>query len=215
MPPYLSRRADPALPGALRSSADAEIEPDGPPRSPARAAREGLASHYRMRAEPHYVEALARPRAEIPPVTAARPPEPRVRTPLDRALGDASDALARALASVNQTLEDLPGAGRPLRERLLLELARAEAVRAGWLADAIAVLQQEPMPALDQVDLNRVAATVAEALGPEHRVTGETPRVTLAERPVTVFGDQRLLTVAAGGPSAGPGPLRGTERPPL
>lgn len=30
-------------------------------------------------------------------------------------------------------------------------------------------------------------------------MTGETPRVTLAERPVTVFGDQRLLTVAVGG----------------
>jgi hypothetical protein len=152
-----------------------------------------------MRAEPHYVETLARPGAEKarPPATA--PADPPVTPASDRPLGAATAALAGALGAINQTLRDLPVQGRPLRERLLLELARADAVRAGWLADALAVLQHEPMPALDQVNLTGILDQVAAALGPEQRVTGDSPRFTFAERPVMVFGDERLITVAVGG----------------
>jgi C4-dicarboxylate-specific signal transduction histidine kinase len=82
---------------------------------------------------------------------------------------------------------------------MLLDLARAEAIRAGWLADALAVLQREPLPALDQVNLNAVVARVADTLGPEQRITGQASSFSWPDAPVTVFGDDRLLTVAVGG----------------
>jgi hypothetical protein len=151
-----------------------------------------------MRAEPHYVEALARPRVEQPaPPPAA--PEARMSAPAGRTLGAATDALARALGSIQASLAEVNGQGRPLRERVLIELARAEAVRAAWLAEAVDVLQREPLPALDQVNLAAVVAAVAEALAPEHRLTGHGPGITRSEVPVKVFGDERLLTVAVGG----------------
>ena len=43
--------------------------------------------------------------------------------------------------------------GRPLRDRVAIDLARAEAGRARWVADAAAVLQVDPLPSLDEVDL--------------------------------------------------------------
>ena len=72
--------------------------------------------------------------------------------------------------SIQASLAEVNGQGRPLRERVLIELARAEAVRAAWLAEAVDVLQREPLPALDQVNLAAVVAAVAEALAPEHRL---------------------------------------------
>ena len=119
--------------------------------------------------------------------------------PAGRTLGAATDALARALGSIQASLAEVNGQGRPLRERVLIELARAEAVRAAWLAEAVDVLQREPLPALDQVNLAAVVAAVAEALAPEHRLTGHGPGITRSEVPVKVFGDERLLTVAVGG----------------
>jgi hypothetical protein len=151
-----------------------------------------------MRAEPHYVEALARPRVE--PLPAPPPPDvAAMNVVADRRFGVINEALGRALESLNASLGELQATGRPLRERLLLELARAEAVRAGWLAGALMVLQSEPLPALDQVNLGAVVARVADALGPEHRLTGESPTITRNDVPARVFGDERLLTVAVGG----------------
>lgn len=159
--------------------------------------REGLPAHYRMRAEPHYVEALARPQADRPVSQPSASGESHARA--DRALGAATDMLGRALESISASLEEVRGHGRPLRERLLLELARAEAVRAGWLADAVAILQREPLPGLDQVNLNDVVGRVVDLLGPEQRITGHAPTLVRPGGPVTVFGDDRLLTVAVAG----------------
>jgi signal transduction histidine kinase len=153
-----------------------------------------------MRADPHYVEALARPRVAPAVTTPAAPVEPpALGAPGDRAFGAASEALARALTSLHASLADVAVQGRPLRERLLLELARAEAIRASWLAEALAVLQSEPMPALDQVNLSAVVARVADALGSEHRLAGASPAIARTDVPARVFGDERLLTVAVGG----------------
>jgi hypothetical protein len=107
--------------------------------------------------------------------------------------------LARALESISASLQELHGRGRPLREQLLLELARAEAVRACWLADAVAILQREPLPGLDQVDLDDVARRVVDLLAPEQRITGHAPTLVRPGVPVIVFGDERLLTVAVAG----------------
>lgn len=197
-----SRRAELSASGSVPPPSD-EFEPEDPPSTPARPVREGLPTTYRMRAEPHYVEALARPRPEkaaLPAPAAAEPRgEARVKPGLDRVFGTASDSVARALGSIQASLADLNGEGRSLRERTLLELARAEAVRAAWLADALAVLQREPLPGLDQVNLGAVVSRVAELLGPEQRITGQGLAVGRAERPITVFGDERLLIVAVGG----------------
>ena len=41
---------------------------------------------------------------------------------------------------------------------MLLVLGRAEAVRAGWMSEAVAVMLREPLPGLDQVNLGTVVA---------------------------------------------------------
>jgi two-component system sensor histidine kinase/response regulator len=168
-----------------------------------RPAREGLPPSYRMRAEPHYVEALARPRVEA--LKEERPDaravsDARVSGGVsDRTLAPVSAALAQAVDAIRDALAGLPMGGRPLAERMAVELARAEAVRAGWLAQSVAVLQSDPLPALDQVDLGGVLSHVAKLLEPEHRITGAAPAVETPDAPVLVFGDFALLTVAVGG----------------
>lgn len=198
LPPYVS---------AARRGEHAALSPPDPGRngdqtsgSPVRPVREGLPAGYRMRADPHYVEALARPRIEPAMTSPVAPPDPPAAgAPDERALGAASEALARALTSLHATLAHIPVHGRPLRDRLLLEVARAEAIRASWVAEALAVLQSEPMPALDQVNLSAVVARVADALGTEHRLAGAAPAIARTDLPARVFGDERLLTVAVGG----------------
>lgn len=198
IPPYVS---------AARRGESAALPPPDPERnvdqtvgSPARVLREGLPAGYRMRADPHYVEALARPRVEPAMTSPVAPPDPpAVGAPGERAFGAVSEALARALTSLHASLAEVTVHGRPLRDRLLLELARAEAIRASWLAEALAVLQSDPMPALDQVNLSAVVARVADALGTEHRLAGASPAIARTDLPARVFGDERLLTVAVGG----------------
>jgi hypothetical protein len=188
------------------SDVEAEDTPGDPDIVPEpRPSREGLPPSYRMRAEPHYVETLARSRGE------ARPPDrPDVRATVttdprgtgsvsDRTLAPVAAALAQSVDAICDALAGLPTSGRPLAERMAVELARAEAVRARWLAQSVAVLQSDPLPALDQVNLGHVLANVAAALEPEHRITGASPAFELPAAPVMVFGDDALLRVAVGG----------------
>jgi len=158
-----------------------------------------------MRAEPHYVETLARPRVEATVIERA---DARTGAAADarvtggaseRALAPVSAALAEAVDAICGALAGLPMGGRPLAERMAVELARAEAVRARWLAQSVAVLQSDPLPALDQVDLGVVLSHVARLLEPEHRITGAAPTVEIPDAPSMVFGDAALLTVAIGG----------------
>jgi signal transduction histidine kinase len=151
-----------------------------------------------MRAESHYVEALSRPRQKRPVPTGSPPADARVSQPTERVLATATESLARTVHSLQATLAEVGLDGRSLRDRMLLELARAEAARAAWMSEAVTVLQREPMPGLDQVNLGAIISRVADALGPEQRLTGQTLAVGRADRPVTVFGDERLLTVAVG-----------------
>lgn len=186
----------------------------------------GLPPTYRMRADPHYVEALVAwsapsPAASAAPVVTtvldAAPEVPSggggaalnpmlVRPPVDdapppqpppAALGAAAAALADAFDAIQAALRDLPTSGRPLRDRVAIELARAEATRGRWLADAAAVMQTEPMPALDEVDLVAVLRQVVTALGPEDRLSGAAARPA-PEGICKVFGDERLLATAIG-----------------
>ncbi|HTM32372.1 MAG TPA: hypothetical protein VL263_13770 [Vicinamibacterales bacterium] len=186
-----------------------EFDPDEDGVPSPRPAREGLPATYRMRAEPHYVEALSRPRHEPPP-PAQPPASPRVSTPAERALGSATESLARSVRSIQASLAEVSLEGRSLRDRMLLELGRAEAVRAGWMSEAVAVMLREPLPGLDQVNLGTIVARVAEALALEQRMTGQSLVWARPDRPVTVFGDERLLTVALAGMVQGLAACAGT-----
>lgn len=199
------------------TSADADdAEPDVPA-APVRL-REGLPPSYRMRAEPHYVEALVdrslaafepEPReaaaasAVVAPVVSslAAVPADRLEGPVamtSAAVTTAATSLADAFDAIQAALRDVPLRGRPLRDRVAIELARAEATRGRWLADAAVALQIEPLPALDEVDLLRLLSHVFEALGPEHRLSGGAAAMVVPSGTCAVFGDERLLTTTLG-----------------
>lgn len=186
-------------------AADTDVS-DGPPRL-----REGLPPSYRMRAEPHYVEALVdRSLAAFeaaPPAVAAAPPPAAAVSPATAgdaaplgpgALAAAASALADAFDAIQAALRDIPLRGRPLRDRVAIELARAEATRGRWLADAALVMQADPLPALDEVDLRRLLGGVFEALAPENRLSGGVAAMPVAAGTCPVFGDEGLLTTALG-----------------
>lgn len=183
--------------------------------------REGLPPSYRMRHEPHYVEALvahptaARPvpavavmdagSSEPPPPplppdapSGAAPPAAGAPPARSASLASAAASLAEAFAAIETALRDVPTQGRPLRDRVSIELARAEATRGRWLADATAVLQSDPMPALDEVDLVGTLRAVIAALGPESRLSGGAAAIPVPAGTCKVFGDERLLTTAVG-----------------
>ncbi len=193
--------------GDATSELDADADPDLNAGAPARV-REGLPPSYRMRAEPHYVEALVErslPASDLPAPIAAAVPAP-VAAPVfeltaatvPASLAAAASSLADAFDAIQAALRDVPLRGRPLRDRVAIELARAEATRGRWLADAAVVLQVEPLPALDEVDLLRILAGVFEAFGPENRLSGGAAAMALPEGTCPVFGDERLLTTALG-----------------
>ena len=193
--------------GDAASELDADADPDLNAGAPARV-REGLPPSYRMRAEPHYVEALVErslPASDLPAPVAAAVPVP-VAAPVfeltaatvPASLAAAASSLADAFDAIQAALRDVPLRGRPLRDRVAIELARAEATRGRWLADAAVVLQIEPLPALDEVDLLRILAGVFEAFGPENRLSGGAAAMALPEGTCPVFGDERLLTTALG-----------------
>ncbi len=192
---------------------DFDAEPDVTRARPT-GGREGLPPSYRMRAEPHYVEALVdRALSDFGPPSAAAAPLPPLETPPAPAvplvgasaqtaaapsLAATAAALADAFEAVQAALRDVPLRGRPLRDRVAIELARAEATRGRWLAEAAAVLQIDPLPALDDVDLLQVLAGVFDAFGPENRLSGGAAALGLPTGTCRVFGDERLLATALG-----------------
>ena len=193
---------------------------------PATRVREGLPPSYRMRHEPHYVEALVSRAAPTPlpavstvvavpaamplPVLALDvvsvtdrpagvPVMPSGATAVSAvSLAAAAATFAEAFDAIQAALRDVPVRGRPLRDRVAIELARAEATRGRWLADAALVMQTSPLPALDEVDLARVLRLVIEALGPESRLSGGAADIRAPGGASPVFGDERLLTTAVG-----------------
>ena len=193
--------------------ANADGDEFGDPPSARATVREGLPPSYRMRHEPHYVEALVGRSAPAPapasaaaveapavtaePAMAALPPDGTAAlAPLS--LVAAAVSMAEAFDAIQAALRDVPLRGRPLRDRVAIELARAEATRGRWLADAAVVMQTDPMPALDEVDLVGVLRSVVEALAPESRLSGGAAAIPVPEGVCPVFGDERLLTTAVG-----------------
>lgn len=193
--------------------ADADLDADADPdadgavaAAPVPRTREGLPPSYRMRAEPHYVEALVdralgafEPVVDVVPgpgpmSTSAEPPV----SASPSTIAAAATSLADAFDAIQAALRDLPTRGRALRDRVAIELARAEATRGRWLADAAVVLQTEPLPALDELDLVTLLASVYDAFGPENRLSGGAAAMPVPSGTCQVFGDERLLTTALG-----------------
>jgi len=186
---------------------DDQDRDDDPVESAPRPVREGLPPSYRMRHEPHYVEALVAPPASAAPAAAEPLPLPAapVAEPAAVAVGP-GDGLTGVIASLQASLESIDASlaqlalrGRPLRDRVAIDLARAETARARLAADAAAVLQTDPLPSLDEVDLVAVCRAVDDAFAPEYRLAGGAPTVTMPPAAAPVFGDERLLTTAVGG----------------
>ncbi len=214
VPMRTARAADDELDDAPDLDADGETDAgagDDDAEVPAARVREGLPSSYRMRHEPHYVDALVGRTLPVAGSTATVEPAPVTAEPpmhapaLDQvdtvplaSLAVATTALADAFEAIRSALRDLPTRGRPLRDRVAIELALAEATRGRWLVDAAVVMQADPMPALDEVDLTRVLRIVIEALGPESRLSGGAAVLAVPEGVNPVFGDERLLTTAVG-----------------
>lgn len=194
------------------SDQDLDPEPDADlGASTAPRVREGLPPSYRMRAERHYVEALV-DRALAPDVAPAAPPadDPaataapaQVVSASPASIAAAATSLADAFDAIQSALRDVPLRGRPLRDRVAIELARAEATRGRWLADAAVVLQTEPLPALDELDLVTLLVGVYDAFGPENRLSGGAAAMPRPDGACPVFGDERLLTTALGALLAG------------
>ncbi|MEZ5417573.1 MAG: hypothetical protein R2708_09530 [Vicinamibacterales bacterium] len=205
---------DEAFEDEAAAEADLDPEPDADgavTRDAAPRIREGLPPSYRMRAEPHYVEALVGPPAPAEPAPSPAPPgvpaapvpgaaaqrdETSVVSPA--AMAAAASTLAEAFDAIQAALRDVPLRGRPLRDRVAIELARAEATRGRWLADAAMAMQTEPLPALDEVDLVTLLADVFEAFGPENRLSGGAAAVPVPTGACLVFGDGPLLTTTLG-----------------
>lgn len=191
--------------------ANADGDEFGDPPSARATVREGLPPSYRMRHEPHYVEALVGRSAPAPasaaaveaPAVTAEPaiaalPSDGTAPLAPLSLVAAAVSMADAFDAIQAALRDVPLRGRPLRDRVAIELARAEATRGRWLADAAVVMQTDPMPALDEVDLVGVLRSVVEALAPESRLSGGAAAIPVPEGVCPVFGDERLLTTAVG-----------------
>lgn len=192
--------------GALASSAaadddtatstDDDTEPSTDDDAAPAPRREGLPPSFRMRHESHYVDAIfdqapsSRPARSVAPVEAlsgggAAP----------AALGSAARVIGAALAGVTRVLETLPSRGRSLHDRVALDLLRAETVRARAVAEAMAVLHADLLPALDEVDLVATLSAVLDGFAFEDRLAGVAP----AARPhgtCRVFGDPELLHTA-------------------
>ena len=184
----------------VEADADGAVGGDAVPR-----VREGLPPTYRMRAEPHYVEALVGrgtttgdPALAATPVVAPAPDVDASAVP-GAAIAAAASQMADAFDAIQTALRDVPLRGRPLRDRVAIELARAEATRGRWLAEAALAVQAEPLPALDEVDLVALLAGVYDAFGPENRLSGGAAAMPVPAGTCRVFGDGPLLTTALGG----------------
>lgn len=150
--------------------------------------REGLPPSFSMRHEPHYVDALFEPRPAVRQAVSPAAAEPAW-------LAAAAGAIVESLGSMTRVLESVPRRGRSLHDRVALELLRAETARARCVADAVAVLYADLLPALDEVDLVATVASVLDGFAFEDRLSGLTPAAR-PEGACRVFGDPDLLRTA-------------------
>jgi len=180
---------------------DDDLDGDEPPPQ-----REGLPPGFRMRHDAHYVEdLLARNRAgriEAPAAAEAHVPgnghaAPAAATVLP--LSKACAEIGQSLDAIAACLRLLPATPRPTAERIALDLIGAEAARATWLVQALALLDDEPPVAHVAVDLQSVVNQVASALATGWERQGSRLDVEADAAAPGARGDRPLLTVAVAG----------------
>ncbi len=114
---------------------------------------------------------------------------------LGRAAGEIIDRLATIESCLNLFLDG----ERPLRERVAMDLLKAEAHRARWLAEAYRVLGPNPGITKKPIDASRVLNRALQGLDAEGRLSNVKLVLAIDERARPLVADERLMTVAVAG----------------
>ena len=104
-----------------------------------------------------------------------------------------------SLATIESCLNLFIDGERPLRERVAVSLARAEANRARWLAEAYGVLGSEPLLTRKGISPSGLIGSALQGLEAEGRLSNVKLALTIDEPTRTLFADERLLSVALTG----------------
>jgi ParB/RepB/Spo0J family partition protein len=107
--------------------------------------------------------------------------------------------LTRNLATVTASLGLFANRGQSLRERLALELARAELQRTIWLLQAAEILAGESLVARRDFRAGALVEQVVAALGPERRLSDVQIAVEIADAGLMVNADESMVAVALAG----------------
>jgi len=113
----------------------------------------------------------------------------------DRAAGEIVDRLATIESCLNLFLDG----ERPLRERVAMNLLKAEAHRARWLADAHGLLGPIPGITKKPIDASRVVSRALQGLEAECRLSNVKVVLDIDEPARPLVADERLMTVALAG----------------
>ncbi len=134
--------------------------------------REGLPAGFRMRHDTHYVEELISRnhagRADTAPANKihARRISPRVAEPkATPSTAMASADIGESLDAIGACLHLFRARTRPAAERVALDLIAAEVARAGWLVQALSVLNEDVPVARGAVDIGPVVSRIARVPG--------------------------------------------------
>ncbi len=107
--------------------------------------------------------------------------------------------LTRDLGAITSCLHLLAEPSGSLRERVALDLIRAEASRAAWLADALLLLIGEPELATEEAQADDLVEEIVGLLGPECRLSGVNLTHETVNAPFPVRVDRRLAIAGIGG----------------
>ncbi len=111
--------------------------------------------------------------------------------------------LSRSLDAIGSCLHLLGERDAQLRDRVALDLVRTEAHRAGRLVRCLTLLTQEPALVTAPVSLGEVFAQVADAYGPERRLSGASLEIDAAAVGLGVRADRDWLGVGLSGALGG------------
>lgn len=105
--------------------------------------------------------------------------------------------LAEHAAGLLACLQLLPARGS-LRERVALALARAEAQRTAWFAQALGVLEADPVLVRADVAAGSLVEAVLAALEAERHLSGIEAVADIPRPPILVRADEHLVRTALG-----------------
>ncbi|MBE3133761.1 MAG: ParB N-terminal domain-containing protein, partial [Acidobacteria bacterium] len=111
----------------------------------------------------------------------------------------ATSEIIDSLAAIESCLNLFLDRERPLRERVSLELMRAEAHRARWLAQAYLLLSGNPSLRKEVASPASLVEDALKGLEAEGRLAGVGTSLAVDEFTRTVFVDSRLMSVALTG----------------